>query len=456
MRRTLSLLLGLQEVLRKRLSLLVVMAAIGAGVLLVGAAGSKVQASQPEHSRGDSSTYFAHQQGHKGKGHNDGLDPALQNKLEAAFEKSFRESGAPGAIVAVRTPEGTWVSTRGVADLSSGEPMKPEMYHRIGSVTKTFTATLLLQAEAEGRLSLDDTIEKYIKGVPNGDEITLRQMADMTSGLADYTSNEQFLDEMTSSNPERVWTPQEVARIGIEDSPVFDPGTAWLYSNTNYALLGLVLEQVTGKSLERLYSKQIFKPLHMKDTSLPDAEDSSIPDPHSQGYILLSKDAEPVNTTEWNPSWAWAAGGIISTVEDMLLYGRAMGTGKGLLPPQQQTERLDSFVRDLPPFNQPPINGEFGYGLGLTYDRGWIGHVGDIPGYNTVLIYHPDLDATVLVEVNSDISAGNCPEDIPTLKDGPKEGPCSQPAPRIYKALAEALGKPATPIPDVEPDLETP
>src|SRR5215218_4351605 len=145
MRRTLSLLLGLEEVLRKRLSLLVVMAAIGAGVLLVGATGSKVQASQPEHSRGDSSKYFAHQQGHKGKGHNDGLDPALQNKLEAAFEKSFRESGAPGAIVAVRTPESTWVSARGVADLSSGEPMKPEMYHRIGSVTKTFTATLLLQ-----------------------------------------------------------------------------------------------------------------------------------------------------------------------------------------------------------------------------------------------------------------------------------------------------------------------
>ena len=245
MRRTLSLLLGLQEVLRKRLSVLVVMAAIGGGLLLVGAAGSKVQASQPEHSRGDSSYYFAHQQGHKGKGHNDGLDPALQNKLQAAFEKSFRDSGAPGAIVAVRTPEGTWVSARGVADLSSGEPMKPEMYHRIGSVTKTFTVTLLLQAEAQGLLSLDDTIDQYVKGVPNGDEITLRQMANMTSGIADYTGNEQFLDEVFS-DPERVWTPQELVRIGIEDSPMFDPGTAWFYSNTNYVLLGLVLEQEGG------------------------------------------------------------------------------------------------------------------------------------------------------------------------------------------------------------------
>jgi D-alanyl-D-alanine carboxypeptidase len=444
MRRTLSLLLGLEEVLRKRLSVLVVMAAIGGGLLLVGAAGSKVQASQPEHSRGDSSNYFAHQQGHKGKGHNDGLDPALQNKLEAAFEKSFRDSGAPGAIAAIRTPQGTWVSTRGVADLSSGEPMRAEMHHRIGSVTKTFTATLLLQAEAEGLLSLDDTIDQYVKGVPNGDEITLRQMANMTSGLADYSVNEQFMDAVFS-HPERVWTPQEVVRIGIEDSPIFDPGTDGYYSNTNYILLGLVLEQVTGKPLERLYSKQIIKPLHLKETSFPDAEDSSIPEPHAQGYTLQSQDAEPLNTTDWNPSWAWAAGGMISTADDMLLYGRALGTGKGLLPPKQQAERLDSFIlNDI-------FNGLAYYGLGLTYDRGWIGHGGDIPGYNTQLFYHPDLDATVVVEVNSDIAAGgNCPEGVPTLKDGPKDVPCDLPAHRIFTALTEALGKPATPIPPLK------
>jgi D-alanyl-D-alanine carboxypeptidase len=265
----------------------------------------------------------------------------------------------------------------------------------------------------------------------------------MTSGIADYSVEDEVF-----SHPERVWTPQELVRIGIEDSPMFDPGTEWFYSNTNYVLLGLVLEQVTGKPLERLYSKQIIKPLHLKETSLPDAADSSIPDPHAQGYLLQSQNAEPLNATDWNPSWAWAAGGMISTAEDMLLYGRALGTGKGLLPPQQQAERLDSFVRDLPPYNQPPSNGESGYGLGLMYDRGWLGHGGDIPGYNTQLFYHPDLDATVVVEVNSDIAAGgNCPEGIPTLKDGPKDVPCDIPAPRIFRALAEALGKPAVPNP---------
>src|ERR671921_2073540 len=139
--------------------------------------------------------------------------------LDAALKKSFKQSAAPGVVAAVQTPEYTWIRAKGVADRASEEPMTPEMYHRAGSVTKTFTATLLLQAEAKGLLSLDDTIDQYVKGVPNGDEITLRQMANMTSGLADYSVNEQFLDEVFS-HPERVWKPQEVVRIGIEDSPI--------------------------------------------------------------------------------------------------------------------------------------------------------------------------------------------------------------------------------------------
>jgi D-alanyl-D-alanine carboxypeptidase len=147
------------------------------GVLLVGAAGSKVNASPPAHERVSSTN--PHQQGYGGS-----LDPALKKSLDAAFEKSFRQSGVPGAIAAVRTPEGTWVSTLGVANKASGKPMRADMHHRIGSITKTFTATLLLRAAAEGRLSLDDIIDQYVKGVPNGDEITLRQMANMSSGIA--------------------------------------------------------------------------------------------------------------------------------------------------------------------------------------------------------------------------------------------------------------------------------
>jgi D-alanyl-D-alanine carboxypeptidase len=113
----------------------------------------------------------------------------------------------------------------GVADRASGEPMTPEVQHRIGSITKTFTATLLLKAADEGLLSLDDTIDEYVKGVPNGDEITLRQMSDMTSGLDSYTEDEQWVNEW-SSDPTKVWKPEELARIGIKESPLFDPGSA--------------------------------------------------------------------------------------------------------------------------------------------------------------------------------------------------------------------------------------
>jgi D-alanyl-D-alanine carboxypeptidase len=381
-------------------------------VLVALAEADRAKATMPG---GDSSTS-------KHKVHNKGgLDPALEQSLEAAFEESFQDSGAPGAIAAVRTPEGTWVGTLGVANKASGEPMRADMHHRIGSVTKTFTATLLLKAAARGQLSLDDTIDRYVEGIPNGDEITLRQMADMSSGIASYTENEQFQDDLFA-DPEAVWTPEELARIGIEDSPLFDPGKGWHYSNTNYVLLGMVLEQVTGKPIERLYGKQIIKPLHLKETSFPDAADSSIPEPYDHGYTLQGQsDGEPVDATDWNPSWGWTAGGMISTVDDMLVYGRALGTGKGLLPREQQAERLTSFLYGLPP-NSP----EKAYGLGLVTVGGWLGHTGTQPGFNTTVYYHPQLHTTVVVEVNSDIPVGG-----------------KTPADLIFGTLAAELGKPS-------------
>jgi D-alanyl-D-alanine carboxypeptidase len=205
-----------------------------------------------------------------------------QDALNAALEQSFEESGAPGVVAAVQTPEDTWVGTLGVADLSSEEPMSPDMHQRIGSVNKTFTVSLLLQAAAKELLSLDDTIEQYVEDVPNGDEITLRQMANMTSGIASYTFNEQW-QEALFSDPQRIWRPEELVQFGIADSPTFDPGTEFQYSNTNTVLLGLVLEQVSGKPIGDLYREGIIEPLGLRGTSFPNAADSSLPDPHAQG-----------------------------------------------------------------------------------------------------------------------------------------------------------------------------
>ena len=210
------------------------------------------------------------------------------------MEQSFSESGALGVIAAVQTPEDTWVGTLGVADRTSEEPMTPDVHQRIGSVTKTFTATLLLKADAEGLLSLNDTIDQYVKGVPNGDEITLRQMANMTSGIASYTFNEQWQDAFFS-DPQRIWRPEELVRFGIEDSPAFDPGTEFQYSNTNTVLLGIVLEQVSGKSIGDLYREGIIEPLGLQQTSFPNA-DPAFPDPHSQATSSKAKKTESHST----------------------------------------------------------------------------------------------------------------------------------------------------------------
>src|SRR5918993_2719411 len=195
-------------------------------------------------------------------------EQASEADLDAALEQSFQESAAPGVVAAVQTPEYTWVRALGVADRTSEEPMTPDVHHRIGSVTKTFTSSLLLQAEAEELLSLDDTIDRYVEGVPNGDSITLRQMANMTSGIAGYTEDEQWQDEQLS-DPYRVWKPEELAQVGIEDSPLFDPGTERHYSNTSAVLLGLVPEQVTGESIGELYRQRIIEPLGLQGTSFP-------------------------------------------------------------------------------------------------------------------------------------------------------------------------------------------
>jgi D-alanyl-D-alanine carboxypeptidase len=380
---------------------------------------------------------------------NGGGEQAPKADLDAALEKSFKESDAPGVVAAVQTPDYTWVQAQGVADRASGEPMTPDVHHRIGSVTKTYTATLLLQAADKGLLSLDDTIDQYVKGVPNGDEITLRQMSNMTSGIASYTEDEQWAKEWLS-DPRRVWQPEELARIGIKKSPLFEPGTGWFYSNTNYVLLGLVLEKVTGKPIGDLYREQIIEPLGLKNTSFPDPADSSIPEPHAQGYTLQGRSSgeKPTDSTDWSPSEAWTAGQMISTVDDLLVYGRALGTGKGLLSAEQQSERLGSFVSDVPPLDQPPLKGDLAYGIGLGKDHGWVGHNGEIPGYNTYLFYHPELDAVVAVEVNSDISSGKCPKDVPTMNEWPRTIPCELPADRIFEALAEALGKPSPSPPE--------
>ena len=363
------------------------------------------------------------------------LPERLVHRLDDAATAGMEQASTPGAIVGVRTPEGTWTKAYGFADPANLRRMKLGTHTRIGSVTKTFTGTLLLQLAQRGRLSLDDPISEYVAGVPNGDEVTLRHLATMTSGVASYTANTTFTDQLFA-NPRATFDVDELIAIGLADSPIFEPGTTFNYSNTNFLLLGKVIEQVTGERLGRVYETRIFRPLGLDDTSWP-GNRRALPEPYAQGFTLQGDTAtprRPSKATHWSPSWAGAAGAIISTMSDLLTYGRALGTGQGLLHPSAQAERLRSFPRPA------------GYGLAMGCIDGWVGHTGELPGYNTTLFYDTTTDTTVVVQANSDIASGDCPES-PILAGDPRTLVCSAPATRMFVALSTALGHTFTPPP---------
>ena len=357
------------------------------------------------------------------------LPPELAAKLDAAVRSALPQTSAPGVIVGVVTPSGTWKAAYGIADPSTHTPMAVGMHTRIGSVTKTFTGTAIMQLAEAGKLSLDDTIGKYVPGIPNGDRITLRQLANMTSGLASYTRSKKFQDVLFS-RPETIFTPRQLLDLGLAEPPLFAPGAAFDYSNTNTILLGMVIEKVTGKPIGQVFKEQIFDPLKLTNTSWP-GDSIEIPTPFAQGFTLqgdFAKPDAPSNATHWNPSWGWTAGELISNIDDLLVYARALGTGHGLLGAAAQKERLTF-----------PAAG--GYGIGVGCVGGWVGHTGELPGYNTTLYYDTAADIAVAVQTNSDIASGDC-KDEPTLTDNPRDPVCSAPAKRVFAAVAKALGHP--------------
>jgi D-alanyl-D-alanine carboxypeptidase len=195
--------------------------------------------------------------------------------------------------VALQTPRGRWVRPFGIANERSRARMRTDVHQRIGSVTKTFTGALLMQLVGEGKLSLDDTIDKYVGGVPNGDTITLRQLADMTSGVASYTANSAFTEALFAPAKRR-WKPREVLDLGLAVPPDsicgparcwFPPGTAFGYSNTNFILLGMVIRRVARKPIGAVLRERIIAPLKLNGTVWP-AGSSALPAPHARGYTL--------------------------------------------------------------------------------------------------------------------------------------------------------------------------
>ncbi|WP_214318265.1 serine hydrolase domain-containing protein [Nonomuraea sediminis] len=319
------------------------------------------------------------------------LNPTVTARLDAAIRKVMREAEVPGVIVGLSAPgKGSYVRAFGVADKATNTSMTPDLNMRIGSVTKTFTVTALLELVDQGKVGLDDPIAKYVDGVPNGDRITLRNLAQMRSGLFNYTLDEGF-DKALLSDPTRPFTPQELLAYSFKHPVQFQPGERFQYSNTNTILLGLVVEKIGGQPLQDYIHKNVAEKAGLTHTIFP--TDATFPSPHAHGYTKQTETGAVQDATDWNPSWGWAAGAMISDLPDLQNWARVLATGT-LLTAKTQAERLK-----MPPSGIPGT----GYGLGIFNVQGWIGHNGSLPGYEALVIYLPEAKATLVVLLNTDI-----------------------------------------------------
>ncbi len=321
--------------------------------------------------------------------------PDLAAQLDDAIARKVADMGIPGAIVALSIP-GTIDYTRavGVADTSTNAPITADDHMRIGSVSKTFTGTAILQLADEGRIRLTDPISMYVDGVPSGDDITLDMLGRMRSGLFDYSDDEEFLQKIygqaTQGGESFPTTPAELLGYAFRHPLNFPPGTQWKYTNTNTVLLGLVIEKVTGVPVDRYLQDRYFGPLGLAQTSWP--TNGAMPEPFAHGYNKLPS-GQVVDATFWNPSWANTAGQIVSDAADMSAWAAVLGRGT-LLKPDTQQQRIQGTEA------APGV----AYGFAIFNTHGWLGHNGDIPGYATVVVYLPERDATLVVFTNSDVT----------------------------------------------------
>ncbi|MFF3222035.1 serine hydrolase domain-containing protein [Nocardia suismassiliense] len=258
-------------------------------------------------------------------------------EVQQLLDEAVRERGLPGIVSEIRDNQGRWFGAAGVADTSAGRARAEHEQFRIGSATKAFTATVVLQLVAEGKLSLDDTVERWLPGLVagngnDGTAISIRQLLDHTSGLFNHTDDEQV-------HSAEGWRPEQLVRIATTHPPYFAPGAHFRYANTNYLLAGLLIEQVTNAPLAQEIIHRICEPLGLTGTYCAGIE-TKIRGPHPRHYSTLfdpTPDAAVHDLTEMDQTWSGAAGDMVSTTGDLQVFLHALLTGQ-LLPPAQQRE----------------------------------------------------------------------------------------------------------------------
>ena len=350
------------------------------------------------------------------------LKPIDKAALQTLVDTTAKELLIPGVVVLLRTPQGEFTVSYGTTLLGATSPPGADTHFRIASNTKTMTAAVIVLLAQEGKLSLDDPVSKYVPGVPNGDNITITELLNMRSGLYTYDDDPEFW-AILERDPTKVWTPAEVLAIAFTHPPYFPPGTGYHYSNTNYALLGLIAEKIDGKPLASCLQDRLFGPLGLKDTLLPAITSNTLPEPYSYGYLyggcsfrnLTDKPyppdiqaaakagtLKPDDCTDQNSSYASAAGGVISTADDCATWIKALVGGK-VLNTDYQRRWLDSLQPEDP---SKPEGQKYGYGISqFSWGPNTIYfHGGEMPGFNSKISYDPTNKLTLIIWTNLTVS----------------------------------------------------
>lgn len=328
-------------------------------------------------------------------------NPALLGaELQSAIDARLALNHVPGALVGVFTPNGSWTSATGFSRVETRTPMDFSLNSAWRSITKSFTVTIILQLVAEGRLDLDAPVATYLGGVPNGDRITLRQLAEMRSGLFNYTAAPEFVAELIQ-DLSRPWTDEELLAIAFSHPVNFQPGTEYEYSNTNTIVLGQVAEVVTGRDFELLLQERILRPLGLTTPVL--ITGTELPPPAVTGYAY-DPDLNVFEAVAVNGSALSTAGAMAGSFADLRTWGGALVSGQ-LLPASLQAQRFVS----VPATNGPVYDS---YGLGMGEIGRWWGHTGDALGFQAAVFTEPNTGSQIVIMLNAANENHDVPVDI--------------------------------------------
>jgi D-alanyl-D-alanine carboxypeptidase len=313
---------------------------------------------------------------------------SVQSAIAATVERDRKKYGGrspiPAVLIGVWNGKGaSFVRAFGYADLAKKRPLTPADHFRVGSNTKTFVVSVILQLIDEKKLSLDDPVSRFPLGVtvPNGDKITVRELCNMRSGLFEAFNTPQFA--LLNMTVPKNFDPRTLVAWAAKQKPYFPPGEGYHYSNTNYLLLGLIIEQITKDSVGDQIRKRLLKPFGLTQTSYPQTE--AMPDPWARGYGLdKQRNWEDVSNTI-PVAFMGSAGAMISDMADMKRWIKLYALGKTGGP---------ATYRPLAECKQ--FLGNTAFGLGINCSAGWYGYTGALPGYNTANYYFPATDTTIV------------------------------------------------------------